>query len=173
MFKGEKVLLRAMESADVEILYLWENDVDVWKYSNTRLPYSKSLLEQFIEGSSNEIFVDKQVRFIICEQSTGKPVGTVDLFDFDPINMRAGVGILIADEENRGKGYAKEALQLAVNYSFTQLRLHQLYCDITNDNQGSIKLFETLGFVLCGTKKQWRNIEGNWQDEHILQLINA
>lgn len=172
MLKGEKVFLRAMEPLDLSVLYKWENNTEHWKYSNTTLPYSKSLLKQFIENSSNDIFVDKQVRFMICEVETEKPVGTMDLFDFDPINMRAGVGILIADNEDRRKGYARESIQLAIDFSFKKLRLHQLFCDITSDNENSIKLFQSLGFIISGTKKQWRNIEGNWEDEHFLQLIN-
>lgn len=172
MFKGEKVYLRAMEPTDLNLLYSWENDVENWKYSNTRLPYSKALLKEFIDNSTNEIFIDKQVRFIICENQSDKAIGTLDIFDFDPINMRAGVGILIADEFFRGNGCAKESLKLGIDFSFKQLRLNQLYCDITSDNEKSIKLFESLGFEMSGTKKQWRNIEGAWQDEHFLQLIN-
>ena len=173
MFKGSDIYLRALEPDDVDFLYQWENNVEIWNFSNTRLPYSKALLQQFIENSSNEIFIDKQVRFIICEKDGDRPIGTLDLFDFDPINMRAGVGILIADETRRGKGFAKQALQLAIEYSFKQLRLNQLFCDITSDNDKSLKLFEALGFVRSGLKKKWRNIEGNWVDEHFLQLVNA
>ena len=45
---NDKVLLRALEPEDVELLYGWENDSDLWQVSNTIAPYSKYVLTQFI-----------------------------------------------------------------------------------------------------------------------------
>ena len=36
----------------------------------------------------------------------GLPLGCIDLFDFDPVNMRVGVGVLI-DPQFRGKRLRK------------------------------------------------------------------
>ncbi len=59
---------------------------------------------------------------------------------------RAGIGILIKDEKDRNKGIGTEALQLLINYCFIHLNLHQLYCNISEDNKASIKLFKKQGF---------------------------
>jgi diamine N-acetyltransferase len=99
-------------------------------------------------------------------------IGTIDLFDFDPAHKRAGIGILIADKENRGKGYASEALDILIGYSFTSLQLHQLYCNITTDNTESIRLFTGKGFQLVGVKKDWLLFHNCTKDEAMYQLIH-
>ena len=89
--KNNLVRLRALEPEDVDILYRWENDIDVWKVSNTIAPFSKYILRQFIENQKYDIYETKQLRLIIEALETQKPVGTIDLFDIDPYNLRAGV----------------------------------------------------------------------------------
>jgi diamine N-acetyltransferase len=172
--KGNNILLRALEPSDVELLYEWENNSSVWNVSNTLVPFSRFTLEKFVAESHIDIFQARQLRLMI--EHTGivpsKTVGAIDLFDFDPIHKRAGVGILINDEVDRKRGFASEALELLIDYSFSVLQLHQLYCNIDCDNIPSIKLFEKCGFRITGEKKDWiRNPDG-WKDEYFLQLIN-
>ena len=82
--KNNLVRLRALEPEDVDILYRWENDIDVWKVSNTIAPFSKYILRQFIENQKYDIYETKQLRLIIEALETQKPVGTIDLFDVLP-----------------------------------------------------------------------------------------
>lgn len=169
--KGNIVHLRAMEPEDVELLYHWENDPGIWHLSSTFAPYSKHLIRQFAL-SDNDIFTNKQLRLIICCQDN-RPVGAIDLFDFSAPHKRAGIGILIAEESDRRNGYGSEALDLLIRYAFDILQLHQLYCNVLTDNEESIKLFSNKGFELVGTKKEWVNVNNNWKDEHILQLLSS
>jgi diamine N-acetyltransferase len=107
---------------------------------------------------------------MICNKE-GKSVGSIDLFDFDPNHLRAGVGILIAEKDDRRKGYASEALQLLTNYSFEILNLHQLYCNITTDNESSILLSRSTVIRSPGIKKHWIRSGNSYKDELLLQLI--
>ena len=95
----------------------------------------------------------------------------IDLFDFDPYNRRAGIGILIHEEKERRQGYASEALKLILQYGFHTLDLHQLYCNVNPENTASMRLFLKHGFVPTGTKKEWVRIQNRWQDEILLQRI--
>ncbi len=133
-----QIKLRAIEPADLEKLYEWENDDRVWFSSATTRPLSRKLLQLYID-SVNDIYTDKQVRLII--EKNGTPVGCLDLFDFEPLHQRAGVGIMI-DSDYEGKGFALLALSELQNYAFNQLGLHQLYCSIASGNSRSIALFE-------------------------------
>lgn len=166
------VRLRALEPADIEILYRWENDTAVWGVSHTLLPFSRHTLEQFITEQAHDIYRTRQTRFVIEETETGRPVGVIDLFDFDPFHLRAGVGILVYEPEDRRKGYASEALGILVRYGFEVLRLHQLYCNIPAGNAPSRRLFEKCGFIPCGLKKEWLRTPEGWEDEWTLQLID-
>ncbi|MDQ3046593.1 MAG: GNAT family N-acetyltransferase [Bacteroidota bacterium] len=170
ILKGRNISLRALEPEDIDLLYQWENDADNWLVSNTQTPFSKFVLEQYIASSHIDIYSAKQLRLVICEQN-GLAVGSIDLFDFDPNNLRAGLGILISDKSDRRRGYASEALELLVEYCFHTLNLHQVFCNITTDNEPSILLFQKHGFSITGLKKQWVRDGEKFKDELLLQRI--
>ena len=100
-----------------------------------------------------------------------KPVGAIDLFDFEPYHLRAGVGVLVYKSDDRNKGYATDALEALSNYSFNVLGLKQLYANITADNNSSIHLFEKSGFKMVGIKKEWVKVPSGWKDEILFQKI--
>ena len=100
-----------------------------------------------------------------------KSIGCIDLFDFDPHHLRAGIGILIAEKSDWRKGYASEAVELLIDYCFETLNLHQLYCNITIDNEASVLLFQKHGFLITGIKKQWIRDGAKFNDELMLQKI--
>lgn len=171
---GNNLLLRAPEPADIDIIYRWENDMRIWHLGNTLAPYSRFAIEQFVLNTENDIYASKQLRLMIDWHNSPKgteTIGSLDLFDFDPHHLRAGIGILI-DEPYRNRGFATEALELLISYCFNTLNLHQLYCNIEPSNPESIHLFAKAGFLLCGTKKEWLKREGNWLDELMFQLLN-
>lgn len=170
ILKGEHLYLRALEPEDIDFIFDSENDESIWEISNTQTPYSRYLLKEYIAQSHRDIYDVKQLRLVISNYEH-KAIGLIDLFDFDFKNKRAGVGILVKDKENRHKGFGSEALQLLINYSFTQLNLHQLYCNIAEDNTASIKLFESKGFNVIGLKKDWIYLNDIFKSEFILQLI--
>jgi len=172
MLQSKKIRLRALEPNDIDILYNWENDQEVWHLSNTVTPYSRYLLEQYVINSDQDIYTAKQLRLMI-DKTDGEDIetiGAIDLFDFDPVNHRAGVGILII-KNKRKKGYAQEALEILTNYCFSVLQLHQLYCNITVDNKTSLNLFKKQNFEIIGIKKDWLFIHNKYVDEYILQLV--
>jgi len=169
--KGKNIYLRALEPEDLEFIHTIENDESIWEISNTQTPYSKFLIKEYLEHSQKDIFEVKQLRLVISSYKE-ESLGLIDIFDFDFKNSRAGIGILIKDESDRKKGYGSEALQLLVKYSFSQLGLHQLYCNISEENETSIKLFKTQGFKEIGLKKEWNYVNGFYKNEYLFQLIN-
>ncbi len=172
--KGIHVKLRALEPTDVDLLYAWENDTTIWEVSNTLAPFSRFQIEEYVLNAHQDIFTAKQLRLMVELAEPGKdpiPAGTIDLFDFDPLHHRAGVGILIR-EPYRAKGVALEAMTAFIQYAFNTLHLHQLYCNISPDNATSLHLFEKLGFEKCGIKKEWVHDGQRWQDEWMFQMIN-
>lgn len=171
---GATVMLRALEPEDLDYLYEVENNMAIWELSSTQTPYSQFVLKQYIERSlSADIYALRELRLVICKNNDHSPIGFIDLFDFDPKNKRAGVGIVISEEQNRGLGYASEALELLINYSFEIIDLHQLYCNILSDNLNSISLFQKLGFKEIGTKKDWVFDGQHYKDELLYQLIRT
>lgn len=177
---GKKIYLRSLDHSDAAILHKWENDKSVWKVSSTQVPFTKEQIQEFV-ARQQDIYIEKQLRLMIClppgkilvkkEDNTGERCGCVDLFDFDPHHLRAGVGILVSDKYKRN-GYASEALSLLIAHCFKKMNLHQLYCNVTENNKASLHLFKKHKFKITGKKKEWVRTSKKFLDEYTLQLIN-
>ena len=168
--KGQHIHLRALEPEDLDFLYEIENNESIWEVSNTQTPYSKWVLKQYLENAQQDIFEAKQLRLVIVFSETNEKIGLIDLFEFDAKNSRAGIGIIIS-ENYRNQGIGKETLQLISNYVFTHLNLHQLFANITTNNEASLLLFSNFGFQKIGIKKDWNKINGTFVDEALFQLL--
>lgn len=171
--KGENIYLRALEPSDLDFLYHLENEETLWEVSNTIAPYSRFILNEYLENSHRDIYDVKQLRLVICRNKDTEPIGFIDLYDFDPKHSRVGVGIVIFSDGDRRKGFASEALNLTCNYAFKHLNVHQVFAGITEGNDGSISLFESAGFERNGFKKDWIFSDGNFKSEYIYQLIRV
>ncbi len=174
-FTKNNIKLRALEPEDTDILYEWENDPEVWRVSNVHVPFSRDAIRKFVQNFQYDIYQSKQVRWMI-DLKTGSQwftIGAIDLYDFDPHNRRAGIGILIKDRKHRGKGYASDALSLIIDYCFKILNLNQVYCSIPEYNASSILLFEKHHFIRTGERKQWLLDNGQWVNELFMQRLRS
>lgn len=108
-----------------------------------------------------------------CERKAApcRAVGTVDLFEYDPLHGRAGLGILIYDPCDRRLGYARDAVETLCEYARNRLRMHQLWCCVGEANTASRALFRELGFHEVGTKRDWLWSPEGYQNEILLQKI--
>lgn len=167
---NHKIGLRALEPSDLTFLLTCENDTANWKVSRTQIPFSKYLLEEYLQQAGQSIYQSGQLRLVITT-AEGSPIGLLDFFEFDPQNKNVGVGILIQDPEQRGKGLGAAALELGLDYMFKSHDVHQVWANIGADNKVSQQLFEGLGFVRTGCKKDWLYVEGHYEDEYFYQLI--
>ena len=169
--RGNKVYLRALEPEDLDFIVEVENSEEFWEISATRVPYSRYLIKKYLQNSHRDIYEVKQLRLMICDLENN-PIGLIDVFDLEPKDRRAALGILIVNETERGKGYGVEVLTLICNYCFTHLDLHQVYANVTEDNSASINLFEKNKFEKVGVKKDWIITGGKFKNEILYQLIN-
>lgn len=171
--KGRNIALRALEPSDAGLLYEWENDVSIWPVSYTQIPFSRFILEEFINTAYQDIYTSKQLRLMIVEPDSGKALGTLDLFEFDPQHCRAGLGIYVL-ADYRKSGVATEAVDLAKTYCRDTLFLNQLYVHVDAGNEASMALFEKAGFSKSGLKRSWTRTGANkfndtWFLQHIFQ----
>lgn len=168
--QGKQIHLRAIEPEDLDFLYQLENNTDIWEISGTITPYSKQVLRHYLENAHRDIYDVKQLRLCICKGN--KVLGLIDLFDFDPQNKRAGIGLVVLEEKERNKGVGAEAIGLLCEYGFKVLGLRQLYANVLEDNLPSLHLFKKMGFVEVGMKKDWIFSQGGFKNEILLQKIN-
>ncbi|AHJ99148.1 GNAT family N-acetyltransferase [Hymenobacter swuensis] len=170
MLRSDLIFLRPLEADDLEFLYALENDPAVWGVSDTLAPVSRHVLRQYLDSAAADFFEVRQLRLVIAAAATGEAVGTLDVFGFEPLHQRAGVGITIL-AAHRQRGYARAALALLLPYAQQVLRLHQLHCTIAADNAGSQRLFTAAGFQEVGVRREWLRMAAGWQDAVEMQLL--
>lgn len=157
------VRLRALEPEDLDFLFALENDPDIWGVSDTMAPVSRHALREYLEHASTDFYVVRQLRLVVTTEISSKAVGVVDLFEYDPLHQRAGVGITILASQRR-RGYAQAALHLVKEHARIALRLHQVYATVSVDNRASMKLFRAAGFRRVGLRRAWLRTPAGWAD---------
>ncbi len=168
--QGSKVVLRGVEPSDIDLMYGVENDLRNWGVSGTTQPFSRYLFERFVESQSSDIYATRQLRLMVESHSPSAVVGIVDIFDFDPYNHRAGVGIIIF-EEFRSAGYGVDALRTLEDFCRSSLPLHHLWSGVASNNTPSLSLFARAGYIQTGVKRDWIWHENGYTDEVIMQRI--
>jgi len=168
LFENENIRLRAVEPEDLDRLYAWENNTQLWDVGNTRNPYSRYILKQYIVNSDKDIYESKQLRLMMVSVKTGDTVGTVDLFDFDIHNSRIALGLYV-DAAFQGKGYARESLHLVEEYLFDYLKINQLYCHIAENNTASMRMFEQEKYEKTGLLRDWIKTANGFENIVVFQ----
>tara|TARA_B100001250_G_scaffold379384_1_gene370015 strand:+ start:93 stop:569 length:477 start_codon:yes stop_codon:yes gene_type:complete len=151
MLIGKKITLRSLKVSDLCFLQSIENNQDNWQFGSENRKFDIQDLLDYIRDASIDIEVAKQYRFVITLNTV--PIGLIDLFDYTIV--KAGVGVIIK-KEYRNKGFAKEALELLILYSFKTLKINELYANIESRNISSLHLFQSCGF-------EFRSQESNLQ----------
>lgn len=144
--------LRKIEPTDVPFLYQWENDAQSWSDSDNHNPLSHQDLRNYIESSTGDIYRDGQLRLIIEDE--GQTLGCIDLFDFDPRNRKAAIGMYIG-REARGRGVGKEAVRQLEEYAFRFLHLRLLYAIIRETNLHCTTLYRSAGYAEVAKLPHW------------------
>lgn len=174
LIEASKCLLRAIEPVDVELMYCWENDTELWRVSGTTAPLSRERLMRFVEEQSYDIYATRQMRLIIESRDVdmaGVAVGAVDIFDFDPQHLRFGIGILVYAPEMRRQGYARAAVEAVLRYGREVLGVVQVWASVAEDNLPSIALFEGCGFQRAGVRRRWLRTADGYKNQIEYQYI--
>ena len=161
--------IRALEIADLPMLYRWENDASAWADSDTHNPLSQRLLREYIESSTGDLYKDGQLRLII--EHEGVTAGCIDLFDLDARSRKAAMGLYVSPEM-RGKGLAKSAVEWMLSYAREFLQLHQLYAVIRCSNEPCCRIYKELNFSEDAVLKEWVILpDGTYDDAVVFQKI--
>ena len=112
------------------------------------------------------------VNFAIVDIKTDELIGNCSLMGIDRINRRCTVGIFLGDEENRNKGYGAEALELLLNYAFNFQNMHHVNLNVFSFNKRAIKCYEKIGFKTCGIRHEVRFLDGKYQDEIEMEILD-
>ena len=160
--------LRAPEPEDLQWLYGIENDASLWYLGISKEPWSKKVLADYLASQPGNLQRDGQLRLLFV--FNGETAGAIDLFDYDPVARKAGVGIVIS-EAFRGKGLGKKVLKAFESYCFRTLGLHSLYAHVPSNNDASLQLFEQCGYRMVGILEDWVWFNGAHQNAQLFQKL--
>ncbi|MDR1951039.1 MAG: GNAT family N-acetyltransferase [Bacteroidales bacterium] len=175
--KNEKIILKALEPLDVQTLLKWENNKEIWNISETVEPLSKYKLDTYIKQTLTfDVFGLRQLRLMIrlvidADLDITEPIGTIDLFEFDPIHKHGGIGIMLL-KEYQGQGIGKIVLDQFLPYVFEKVQLHSVYANVSETNINSIKLFENYGFSKVAEYKEFLYENNQFVSQLTFQYIN-
>lgn len=165
---NDTIYLRAVELSDVDTLYRWENDSTQWATANTHAPYSRTQLWNYANNYDGDIYAHRSLRLVVCMQAGCETIGTIDIYDFDPANGHATVGVYISSR-HRGHGYGLQALMLATDYAHRCVGIKQLIAIAAADNTASQAMLQSAGYRHCGTLSQWLRHGDTHIDAHIYE----
>ena len=99
-----------------------------------------------------------------------RAVGCVELYNYDPINRRAAVGIVVSNEY-RHLGLGSQMVQSLTRFCQENTSLRQIYADIAATNTPSIHIFQKAGYLHCATLHDWVIRSNHFIDTYRYQLI--
>lgn len=166
---GKKVMLREYRDSDFEHIRAWVNNPKITRnLSDIFLyPHSAGQTRRFMErASSGEL-----KGFVIARADTGEYLGQIDFTRLDLKNGCGELGMVIGSEADHGKGYGTEALGLFLDFAFFELRLNRVELLCWPFNTRARRLYEKMGFVLEGVRRQKRFRGGTYHDELCYGLL--
>ena len=165
---GEKVLLRALEISDNEVLLDIINDSETeHSLGGWSFPTSSLNQEEWIKDQKQNT---KILRCMISDKIDNKTIGTVILSDIDYKNGNAEIHIKLLSDI-RGKGYGSDTVNTLVKYSFNELRLKCVYAHVNSYNEPSQKLFEKCGFTKEGILRSRIFKKGEYHNVVVLSIL--
>lgn len=154
---GEQIQIRKFnKDTDYEIVQKWLRDEAGRWFLLSRSSSSGKTLLQLLEDERNIFGI------ITLPDST--PIGLMGFLNYDQSNHKAEMRKLIGEEIHRGKGYAKEATTLWIQYGINNLGLKKIYLNTIENNIRNLTLNKELGFQIEGILKKEFVINNEYYD---------
>jgi RimJ/RimL family protein N-acetyltransferase len=165
---GKKVVLRAIEPADLPRLLEWANDPEIQYWlGGWQFPVNSEDQKNWFDSLSIKSL---NQRFAIETKDLGL-IGSANLVDIDWKNRHAHHGMMLGDVSNRGQGYGVDTIMAMMRYAFDELGLQRLDSTIIEYNAASIRVYlEKCGWKKEGIKRNWYYRKGRFWDSIIMGI---
>jgi RimJ/RimL family protein N-acetyltransferase len=170
MLKATEIRLAALTMADAPQLYAWINDREQVLFNAPYRPVSEP---QHLEWLASITTRPDTVIFGIRTAKHDTLVGSCQLHSINRVHRTAELQIRIGETAARGKGYGKEAVQLLLDFAFSDLNLHRVFVHVFADNTPAIRLYESTGFKREGELREAAFIDGNYVDVLVMGVLES
>ncbi|SDB83489.1 diamine N-acetyltransferase [Pelagirhabdus alkalitolerans] len=161
----DKLHIRPLEKDDLEFIYKMRTNPEVMDYWCEEPYTTKEKLTKEYEEHINS----RSHRAFILYHANDK-VGFLALYGIDSRHRNAEFAIMF-DPAQHGKGYAKKATRIMVDYAFNQLNLNKLSLEVVKQNEKAIHIYESVGFKVEGDLKQHYFVDGEYCDGLMMGLL--
>jgi len=155
--RGKQINVRIFDkNTDYQIVQDWLKDEAGRWFLLSRSSSSSKTLQELLE--------DKRNIFGIISLPDSTPIGLMGFLNYDQNNHKAEMRKLIGAEIHRGKGYAKEATMLWIQYGINNLGLKKIYLNTIENNIRNVTLNKELGFQIEGILRKEFVINNEYYD---------
>lgn len=171
VLKCKNLIFRKPTLDDVEELVVLKNNKKASRLLGGNTPiYTVEILQRWVEYHNNN---KEEVLLVIYDEDTQKLIGHVGLYKIDADSNKAEYGILLADDNSRGKGYGTMCTKMMVDYAFDVLKLHKVYAEIITENKASIAMFKKCGFKVDGILRDDNYKDARYYDVLIMSILES
>ena len=164
--KGKNILLRNLNPEDSEDLldYYIRNEDHLRNYEPSRdksfytIESQRDILLESYKGLMSGKCVDLGI------YKDDKLIGKIKISNIVYGVFKNGIIGYSMDKDYQGRGYMKEALNLALRYARDELELHRLEASVLVDNERSKNVLASCGFKEVGLNEKYLFINGGWRD---------
>lgn len=171
LFEGEKVRLRSLELTDLDAMMEHWNDFNIRHNIESAIPDSRQDREDFIKNSWKLRSEGKAYIFTIERKDTNEFLGHASIYIQRNRARSADLGIMIYSKENWDKGYGTDAMNVILDFGFNYQNLHRIELSVYPNNKRAIYMYKKLGFKEVGRRRESRFMDGKYQDEIIMDII--
>jgi [ribosomal protein S5]-alanine N-acetyltransferase len=168
MLIGRSVSLGPLVPDDFGPLFCWANDVAAAKLDFSYRPVDLIAHKQWCENVGHD---NSKVVFAIRKVNTTPIIGYVQIININAVHRSADLGLRIGAEINRGNGFGKEALLLALGYCWNCLNLNRVQLIVFKHNERAIRAYRAAGFKREGVLRKAAFIDGAWIDLVIMGCL--
>jgi len=164
---GDKIYLNPLHENDVPILAKYMNDdhIKMFGRNNGKAVYEKNMKDRLEKKQGDESYT-------IFRKDNDSIIGDVGINFIDAYNRSGMLGIIIYGDENRGKGFGKEAIKLILKHAFIDINLESIYLGTWEYNKAALHLYEKIGFKIIGRKRNSRIVGNRTYDEIMMDMIS-
>ncbi|WP_405993201.1 GNAT family N-acetyltransferase [Streptomyces sp. NBC_00986] len=166
---GEKTVLRPFTASDADPMWRLIQDPEVVRF--TFGPSTELTLERLRSVYGARATQSDRLDLAVTDPATGELLGEVVLFEWDPAARSCTFRTLIGPR-GRGRGIGTEATRLILGYGFEQLGLHRVQLEVYGHNHRARRVYEKVGFVVEGVRREAQLRDGEWVDEVVMVVLD-